>query len=212
MVDEIFSYLPQYKLKILPPMTLSRALIELRSNNVHGIVNITDKDDVQGCLTRPIFHFFNVIVVYKKSGVVLHELSDLKGKSIVSFARSKKVMGVRYARVVVNAKSYTELAKQINRARYLVDALAQVSVGDLQIFLQSLQLFNENSRLAIGLDAFYFYRIDNVSITKMAFNDKKICQAVNDVIINYGLDKENPLVNYQQYYNVKQPLNIKTLP
>ncbi len=104
-------------------MTLTRALIEFNNNNVHGIVNITNNDDIR-----------------------------------------------------------------------------------------SLPVLNEKNDPAIGLSAFDFYRINNVSVTRMAFNDEQACQAVNKVIDKQELGNGRSLHEHHQYFDFKRLSNIRMLP
>ena len=60
--------------------------------------------------------------------------------------------------------------------------IADVSVGDLHIFIHSIALFNRSSEQKISTSDFNFYRIKNASVPSMAFKDQELCHVVNQVI------------------------------
>jgi len=203
VVERVFEQLPQYQLRWQQHMSLSRSLTELAAGRVNGIVNITYADQPSGCLTDPAFNFFNLLVVYRPSGVVLNDLSALKDKAIISFIRANKLMGIRYASAVAGNLEYQETRMQEHQVQSLVKGMAQVSVGDINIFIDSLQRYNrrmpESRRVKVG--DFDYYWLNNIVQTKIAFDDTILCDEFNRVLKKYIKPQQLPAILTQ--HNIK---------
>jgi len=196
VVEQAFEHLPQYQLQWHHNMSLSRSLTELAAGRVNGIVNVATVDQPNGCLTDPAFKFFNVFVVYRPSGVVLNHLNELKHKTVNSFIRANKLMGIRYANAVAGNVNYREMQVQKNQVQSIVKGLSEVSVGDINIFIDSLNQYNrripENRRVKIS--DFDYYWSNNIVHTKIAFDNPVLCREFNVALKKLDIYQEAPSI------------------
>lgn len=159
----------------------------------HNIHPLDPGNDVNNlCLSQPIFYYYNILVVLKEVDDQLKSLADLADKTIYVFPRAKMIMGRQFADSVSDNLKYHAMLKQQQQAKLLMMGIADVSVGDLHIFIHSIALFNCSSEQKISVTDFNFYRIKNASVTRMAFKNSELCYAVNQVI-----SQDIKIKNYQ---------------
>jgi len=212
LIEQVFAQLEQYQLQLMPPITLARSYKSLKAGLVDGIVNIISNDNIDGCITDPMFFYFNVIVVSKHSGINLHSLQDLANKSVSAFPRARLVMGKQFAALMASNSNYNEPLKQQQQARLLVQGIADVSVGDLHIFIHSLKKYNQrrSPEQQLTLADFTFYRLKNVSVARMAFTQQQLCDDVNQVIQRLKLQRyQDVLTNHYHEFDLSTVAKLK---
>jgi len=192
LILAVFRHIPDYELKFRFGLTNKVRWNLFDVGKVDAVANIFDSIEAKGCRTETLFRFSDVAISLKSSKLELAHLSDLRDKTIISFEGAKGFFGENYTKHLSEEK-YFETNIQASQARMLVTKRVQVSVGDLFIFLNALQL-------PINIDVtpqdFTYHRLFPQIATRMAFRDPNLC-----VKFNEGLRKIRESGEYEAIYD-----------
>ncbi len=175
LIKEIFALLPQYQLKFRHGMSVRRLVKELNNGRIDAAANVFGAD-IKGYMSEPIFRFTDVAVTLKSRNFVIREISDLKGKSLITYEGAKIVLGQKFGKTAETCSAYAEVPEPITQAKTLAKGRYEVSVGDIYAFLHSLRVWSGGKYKP---DQFEFHHILPDIYTQMGFKNKKVCDDFN---------------------------------
>jgi len=191
LVKAVFRYIPNYEPEFIFGRPNKRLWIEFKQGKVDGIANLPSSEELGGCKTNPVFRFRDVAVTIASKNLTISNVSDLTNKRIVTFQGAKKFMGKEFSENT-KFKAYHEVANQQLQARMLYGGRADVSVGDIFLFLQSL---NDATPVFAKSNEFRVHDIFPVFTTRMGFREKAMC-----LLFNKGLEKVRSSGEYEKIY------------
>ena len=177
LIREVFALMPQYQLQLVPQMSNYRLVRALNSGAIDGVANIFSATPIQGCRTDPVFRFTDVAISRADSRLVIEKLADLSGKRIVTYQGAKEFLGEAFARTVASeGTQYRETPQPLMQLHALTQGAADLSIGDLYIFLHGIKT---NKNAALQANQFAVHRLFPDTYSHMAFRDKRHCEAFN---------------------------------
>jgi len=176
LVKEVFKHLPQYELEYIYDMSNKRIIYDLNVGVIDVGTNIFTNEKIVGYKSDPIFRFTDVAVSLKDKNYVIKAVSDLKGKSIVTYQGAKIFLGEDFKKIVEAAPDYQEKAKPEVQAKLVALGRMDVSVGDIYVFLHSIKTWSKGK---IKPEKFKFHRIFQDIYSHMGFKDKKLRDEFN---------------------------------
>lgn len=177
LILETFKLLPQHQLKSLVPMSNYRLIVELNEGRVDGSANIFTDAKITGCRTDPIFRYTDVVVSRKNRNLKIESISDLNGKSIITYQGAHTFLGKPFQQVTSSKPDkYREVWQPSDQARLLATGEFDVSVGDMYIFLSSMQSWSDAKYTS---DQFEIHRLFPDIYSHMAFHDQTLCDEFN---------------------------------
>lgn len=177
LILEIFKLMPQHHLKSVVPMSNYRLIVELNEGRVDGSANIFTDAKITGCRTDPIFRYTDVAVSSKERNLHIESIADLKGKSIITYQGAHTFLGKPFQQVTSTEPTmYREVSQPSDQARLLASGKFDVSVGDMYIFLSSIQSWSDARYTA---DHFEIHRLFPDIYSHMAFQDQALCDEFN---------------------------------
>jgi polar amino acid transport system substrate-binding protein len=203
LINAVFKRMPDYEPKYWFGLTNNIRWNLYDREKIDSVANIFDSVPTKGCRTDPLFRFSDVAITRKDQALKLTAVSDLKGKSIVSFEGAKGFFGEEYTNSV-SSDAYFEIKNQPSQAKMLAAGRVDVSVGDLFIFLNALQL-PQNTTLS--MDMFDVHHIFPKISTRMAFRDEGICPLFNAALaeIKNNGEYEKIYDRYLTRFNYTKP-------
>lgn len=178
VLKAVFNHIPAHQPIFLFDRPNKRLWADFRKGKVDGVANVFDDAKFKGCKTDRVFRFHDVAITRAKDTLQIDKISDLSGKRVIAFQGASKFMGQEFS-TMTNFKSYTELANQELQARMLNKGRAEVSVGDMFLFLQSIK--NGSGKYGHPLD-YRIHLIFPTLTTRMAFRNASLCQSFNEAL------------------------------
>ncbi|MBB5205439.1 ABC-type amino acid transport substrate-binding protein [Inhella inkyongensis] len=180
LIREVFALMPQFQLQLVPQMSNYRLVRALNSGAIDGVANIFSGTQIQGCRTDPVFRFTDVAISRADSRLVVDKLDDLAGKRIVTYQGAKEFLGQDFARAVASdSTQYRETPQPLMQVHALTQGTADLSIGDLYIFLHGLKTRADPS---VQAGHFTIHRLFPDSYSYMAFREKRHCEAFNSAL------------------------------
>ncbi|MDT8991605.1 transporter substrate-binding domain-containing protein [Curvibacter sp. APW13] len=178
IIRGVFALMPQHQLVLVPQMSNYRLAHSLNDGTMDGAANIFSASDIKGCRTDGVFRFTDVAVTRKDRQLTVASVADLAGKRVVTYQGAKTFLGPSFAQAVGTGddKLYRELAQPLMQARALAQGEADVSVGDLYIFLHSIKILGNP---AVRADQFAIHPLFPDTYSHMAFREQKWCDEFN---------------------------------
>ncbi|PAJ74738.1 hypothetical protein CJF42_08620 [Pseudoalteromonas sp. NBT06-2] len=195
LIDGVYTYIPNRNINYRYMFSNARLVRELNAQTIDGAANIFSKNEIQGCLTLPIFTYSDVAISLKSKHYTINSVSDLKEKSVVSYQRAMLLLGREYKQAVLLSKYYKEVAQPLEQAKLLSNDMVDVSIGDKYIFLHSLKNYTKDN---LKPNDFEIHDIFPSVASSMGFNDQKLCDEFNEALIKYKNSGKYQLV-YQNY-------------
>ena len=175
IINKVFSKIPEHQPKYAWGRSNSRLWLEFSEGKLDAVSNLFDSVKLAACRSDPVFRFRDIAVSNKKDNYKIDDISDLKGKSIISFQGAKDFFGDKFSSIIQTDK-YREVARPHWQAKVLYTHQADVSVGDLFIFLDSIRA--ESNTSLTPLD-FNYHDIFPAIYSRMGFRDKQVCESFN---------------------------------
>ncbi len=147
----------------------------MKNGRIDAAANIFGSD-VKGYMSEPLFRFTDVAVTLKSRNFTIRQISDLKGKSLVTYEGAKNLWGPEFRKMAETCSVYTEVPEPITQAKMIAKGRYEVSVGDIYIFLHSLRVWSDKKYKP---EQFDFHPIIPDIYTQMGFRDKKVCDDFN---------------------------------
>lgn len=192
IIEAIFRDIPDHQPKYLFGRPNKRLWHDFRKGKIDAVSNLLDSVKLEGCRSDPIFRFRDVAVTRVKDDLKIQNISDLAGKRIITFQGAKDFFGPEFARFT-NFTVYTEVAQQELQSTMLYHGRADVSVGDMFIFLYSLRKIR---RFEVKPSEFVFHEIFPPISSRMGFRDVELC-----ALFNNALKQVRSSGEYENIYN-----------
>jgi len=178
IIEAAFRYIPDHKPKYLFGRPNKRLWHDFKTGRIDAVSNLFDSVKLDGCRSDPVFRFRDVAVTKLKDNFKIQKISDLAGKRIITFQGAKDFFGPEFARFT-DFKVYTEIAKQELQSTMLYHGRADVSVGDMFIFLQSLKKIRGS---VVMPSQFKFHGIFPAISSRMGFRNYRLCEQFNKAL------------------------------
>ncbi len=180
LIKETFNLMPQYSITLVPQMSNYRLVQALNTGAVDGAANIFTNTEIKGCRSDPIFRFTDVAVTLKAQNLHIDNLADLKGKRIITYQGARTFLGEGFAQVTGTGMDvYREVPQPIDQAKSLVAGGADVSVGDMYIFLNTI---GEWSNPAYRISQFEIHKLFPDIYSQMGFLRPEVCGDFNTAL------------------------------
>ncbi len=200
IIDSTYSHIPNQQIEYRYNLSNARLIQSLNQKAVDGAANIFASNEVQGCITAPVFRFSDVAISKKENNLTINSVSDLRGKSIVTYQRAKKLLGQQFNQAIETNENYNEVPHPDQQAKLLASGLVDVSIGDKYIFLQSLGSLQNTKIGNIDPNNFVFHEIFPPVYSSMGFNEQAHCDAFNIALKKLKQTKEYEAI-YNRYLN-----------
>ena len=178
LIAAVFAKMPDHEPKFLFGLPNKRLWADFKKGRIDAVSNLFDSVKLQGCRSDLVFRFQDIAVSRARDKLIIAKIADLAGRDIVTFQGAKNFFGEEFANFT-NFKSYREVAKPALQARMLSAGRADVSVGDMFIFLNALK---ETGQADVSAADFTFHNIFPAISSRMGFRDDKVCQLFNDAL------------------------------
>lgn len=178
IIDKVFSKMPHHRPKYSWGRSNNRLWVDFSEGKLDGVSNLFDSVKLKACRTDPIFRFRDIAISNKKDNLTINTIGDLEGKNIVTFQGAKAFFGKQF-NSVIKTDRYREVAKPHWQAKALFTHQADVSVGDMFIFLDSIK--TERS-ISLTPQGFSYHDIFPAIYSRMGFRDKKVCKEFNEAL------------------------------
>jgi len=177
LIKETFRLLPQYRIAFVPQMSNYRLVHSLNNRFVDGAANIFADAKISGCRTHPIFRYTDVAVTRKDRHLRIDTIGDLADKKVVTYQGAKTFLGEQFEKIAsADTPLYRELPQPMDQAKSVALGDAEVSVGDLFIFLYSIKNW-PNERFTPG--QFEVHRLFPDTYSYMGFREQSLCDEFN---------------------------------
>jgi ABC-type amino acid transport substrate-binding protein len=177
LIRETFALMPGYQITLLPEMSNYRLVQSLKDGQVDAAANIFAGTQIDACRSDPAFRFTDVAASRKDRKISIKNMSDLAGKRIVTYQGAKTFLGEQFAQIVDAQPSlYREVPQPVDQALSVANGGADVSVGDMYIFLYSIKTLGAGK---YATDQFEIHRLFPDIYSHMAFRDPKLCEEFN---------------------------------
>ncbi len=137
LIRAVFNKMPGHEPKFLFGRSNKRLWHEFRTGEIDAVSNLIDSEPLEGCRSDKIFLFRDMAITRKRDHISVKQIADLAGKRIVTYQGAKGFHGEALAKAI-DEQHYRELAQQNWQAWALFNHEADVSIGDIFIFLHSL--------------------------------------------------------------------------
>jgi len=194
LIHAVFKKMPNHQPKFLFGRSNNRLWHDFKQNNVDAVSNLFDSVELDACRSDPIFRFRDVAVTKKSADFKIKKIADLAGKYIVTFQGARSFFGNEFEKTTHSKSgSYREVSRPSWQVQVLGSDSADVSVGDMFIFLHTLK---ETKNLNLSASDFTFHDIFPAIYTRMGFRDPQICQ-----LFNQALKKIRANGQYEKIYS-----------
>jgi len=194
LIRAVFKQMPNHQPTFLFGRSNNRLWHDFKQDNVDAVSNLFDSVELDACRSDPIFRFRDVAVTKKSAGFKIKKIADLTGKYIVTFQGARSFFGEEFEKTTHSKNgSYREVSRPSWQVQVLGSDSADVSVGDMFIFLHTLK---ETKNLELSASDFTFHDIFPAIYTRMGFRDPQICQ-----LFNQGLKKIRANGRYEKIYS-----------
>ncbi|MYM86560.1 transporter substrate-binding domain-containing protein [Rugamonas sp. FT82W] len=154
----------------------TRALAMLRAGQLDGMLSTTEGIGGHDFFTDPYIVYQNVATTLTSRRLILRQIEDLSGYSVVAFQNASMVLGERYSLTVSGHPDYREVPSQITQNKLLFTGRVDVVVGDRLIFRY---FSNKLDPQIDATKAVTFHRIFPDSPRKAVFRDARMRDAFN---------------------------------
>ena len=175
LIKAVFYKMPGHEPKFLFGRSNKRLWHEFRVGEIDAVSNLIDSEPLEACRSDKIFLFRDMAITRKRDHLSIKQIADLAGKRIVTYQGAKGFHGEALANAI-NEQHYRELAQQNWQAKALFNHEADVSIGDIFIFLHSL---NKLQYLGVTPDDFSYHDIFPAIYARMGFRDAQLCRLFN---------------------------------
>lgn len=184
IIRGVFALMPQHQLVLVPQMSNYRLVHSLNDGSMDGAANVFAASDIKGCRTDGVFRFTDVAVTRKDRQLSIDKTADLAGKRVVTYQGAKTFLGPTFAQAVGAGEGnlYREMPQPLMQARALAQGEADVSVGDMYIFLYSIKTLGNP---AVRADQFVIHPLFPDTYSHMAFREQKWCDEFNTALAKF---------------------------
>ena len=204
ILTAVFKQLPQYQPNFLFERSNNRLILEFKQGNIDAVSNLFDENPLDVCRSEPVFRFKDMAISLNENDFHINQAKDLQGKSIITFQGAKEFF-THNIKQYFNEDHYREVGKPAWQVRVLLDKGAQVSIGDVFIFLHSAQLIQ-----GVSFEQFRFHNILPITYSRMGFRDKILCGAFNTALAKVKASGEYDAIynEYLKRYQMDDVINL----
>ncbi|MDG1750863.1 MAG: transporter substrate-binding domain-containing protein [Thalassotalea sp.] len=185
LIDGVYQYIPNRKITYRYMLSNARLVMDLNVHKVDGSANIFTSDEVNGCITQPVFSYSDVAISKKAHHFQISSVESLSELSVVSYQRATKLLGTTYKKAVNNSLFYKEVSNPEDQAKLLAAGLVDVSIGDKYIFLQSLRSWSKGKADA---NDYVIHDIFKPVASSMGFIQQKHCDEFDQALVKFKQD------------------------
>lgn len=193
LIDGVYRYIPDKEVTYRYMLSNARLVMDLNVQTVDGSANIFSKDEIEGCLTQPIFAYSDVAISKKNHYFHVDDIEALSEFSLVSYQRATTLLGAKYKKAVKSASYYKEVPNPVDQAKLLATDLVDVSIGDKYIFFQSLKSWSKGKADA---NDYVIHDIFPPVASSMGFIKQENCDAFDKALVKFKESGE-----YQAVYD-----------
>lgn len=193
LIDGVYQYIPNRKVTYRYMLSNARLVMDLNVQTVDGSANIFTSDEINGCITQPVFSYSDVAISKKSHHFEISSVESLSELSVVSYQRATKFLGPTYKKAMKNSLFYKEVSNPEDQAKLLVSGLVDVSIGDKYIFLQSLKSWSKGNT---DTNDYVVHDIFKPVASSMGFIQQRHCDEFDQALIKFKESGE-----YQAVYN-----------
>jgi ABC-type amino acid transport substrate-binding protein len=175
IINKVFSHMPDHNPKYAWGRSNNRLWLEFSEGKIDAVSNLFDSVELEACRSDLIFRFRDIAISNKNEKHEINNIAELKGKNIITFQGAKNFFGKKFTSVI-QEDQYREVARPHWQAKILYKRQAEVSVGDMFIFLNSIKA--ENSASTTPQD-FTYHDIFPAISSRMGFRDHQVCKEFN---------------------------------
>ncbi len=178
IINLVFTQLEDYQPRFLWGLSNNQLWLDFEAGKLDAVSNLFDSVKLDACRSDPIFRFRDVAISNVRDQYKINTINDLRGKSIVTFEGAKDFFGKEFSSIT-STGIYREVAKPHTQVTELYKRRADVSVGDMFIFLHGIK--NKKYVKSHPQD-FIFHDIFPAISSRMGFQDKKVCTLFNKAL------------------------------
>ncbi|MDO6445377.1 ABC transporter substrate-binding protein [Colwellia sp. 1_MG-2023] len=193
LIDGVYRYIPDKTITYRYMLSNARLEMGLNIKSLDGAANIFSNRYIQGCITEPLFGFFDVAISKKDRAIDINDVHTLANYSVVSYQGATKLLGPEYKKAVAHASYYKEVPNPIKQAKLLSSGLVDVSIGDKYIFLHSLAIWSRGKSEASD---YVFHPIFPPVASSMGFIKQEHCDEFDQALVKFKASGE-----YQKVYD-----------
>lgn len=194
ILKAVFLHMPDYQPHFVFGHSNNGLWASFTAGRLDAVANLFDSVTTDACRSDPVFRFRDIAMTLADNNLSIDSIAALEGKSVVTFEGARNFFGPEFARVVMPDR-YQEVRKPELQTRMLYGRRYQVSVGDMFIFLDSVEKL---SGIGARVEAVAFHDIFPVLVTRMGFHDPVACSQFNEALRKIKASGEYEAI-YQRY-------------
>jgi polar amino acid transport system substrate-binding protein len=207
VVDIVRTALTGSGYKVTPVyVPIGRGLKMFSDKQVDATTIVQENASQQAYYSNDFMQYHNRAFALKSRNFDIRSISDLKGKSIISFQNSSKFLGEEFRQLATRNPKYKEMAQQEAQVQVLLLGRTDVAVMDESIFRYYRQKLISEGKIAKDQE-FVSFNIFPPTPYKAAFHNPIIRDAFNKGIAAMRKDGRYEAIyrRYdQQYFAIKK--------
>ncbi|UTA47081.1 transporter substrate-binding domain-containing protein [Simiduia sp. 21SJ11W-1] len=196
IIRATFARIPNYEPAFVFGHSNKGLWASFEAGRLDSVANILEAMPFEACKSEPAFRFRDVAITLADSRFAISSVSDLSGKSIVTFEGAVTYFGESFAAVVEEGR-YQEVNKPSLQAKMLYGGRYQVSAGDMFIFLHARKALRARGQ---GTADVVFHEIFPALETRMGFKDEALCKAFDVALAELKASGEYEAI-YERHLN-----------
>ncbi|WP_254055019.1 ABC transporter substrate-binding protein [Kiloniella sp. EL199] len=197
IITAVFQKIPDHEPVFVFGRPNNRLWQDFNRRKVDAVSNLFDSVEIQGCRSDPVFRFRDVAITRAEENHSLEKIGDLRGLNIIAFQGAKEFFGPEFS-AMIDDSTFAVASEPGVQAQALWDGRVDVSVGDLFIFLHSLEKVSGNGALA---SKFTVHDILPVAYSRMGFWDDHLCAEFNRALQKIKDNGEYEKI-YDRYFHL----------
>lgn len=182
IIDSVYRRIPERQVIYRYMLSNARLVKVLNEGKVDGAANMFNQNEVQGCLTDPVFKYKDVVISLQAKHLQIKEVADLADKSIVTYQRARNLLGQEFRKVTEHHSEYQEVAHPAQQAKLVATGMVDVSIGDQYIFLHSLNQWDLDG---VNANNFDYQELFPAVYSSMAFAEQRHCDEFNQALAEF---------------------------
>jgi polar amino acid transport system substrate-binding protein len=185
---------------------IGRGLKMFSDKQADGTTIIQENAGLQAYYSADFMQYHNRAFALKSRNFDIRSISDLKGKSVISFQSAAKSLGEEFRKIATRNPKYKEMAQQEAQVQVLLLGRTDVAVMDESIFRYYRQKLISEGKVAKNQE-FVSFEIFPPTPYKAAFNDPAIRDAFDKGIAAMRKDGRYEAVYRKydgQYFAIKK--------
>lgn len=174
LIKAVFEKMPEHEPKFIFGLSQRILWLNLKSKKIDAVSNLFDSVDLDVCRSEQVFRFNDVAISRVEKKYKIDQISDLSDFRIVTFQGARDFFGSEFSNLKFS--NYIEVASPEKQANLLMLNRADVSVGDMYIFMHNLDKSAREVAPLITPSDFSIHRIFPATYSRMGFLDSDICQ------------------------------------